>query len=182
MDQIIDLTFFERDVLDVAPGLLGNYLVIADEFGRIKKYLITETEAYRGEQDQACHASKGRTKRTEIMYHSGGCIYVYLIYGVHWMLNFVTGPTDDPQAVLIRSLFGIEGPGRVTKALNINKNHYGLSLIPAQNIWCETGLTGITYKSSTRIGIDYAGRVWREKPWRYIIDIKTKNFEKINDL
>ena len=81
--------FFSRDVLEVAPELLGKNLVRKVE-GQIEKYLITEVEAYRGEKDLACHASKGRTPRTEIMYHNGGLVYVYLIYGMYWMLNIVT--------------------------------------------------------------------------------------------
>ena len=96
-------SFFIRDVLDVAPELLGKILVIKKD-SSIIQFPITEVEAYRGEEDLACHASKGRTSRTEIMYHQGGVIYVYLIYGMYWMLNFVTGGANQPQAVLIRGI------------------------------------------------------------------------------
>lgn len=99
----LDASFFNRDVLEVAPDLLGCTLVRDFGNGNIQRFTITELEAYRGEEDLACHASKGRTPRTEIMYHTGGYIYVYLIYGMYWMLNLVTGSNDEPQAVLIRS-------------------------------------------------------------------------------
>jgi len=82
----LDDLFFQRDVLEVAPDLIGKILVRQFDNGEILRYRITETEAYRGSEDLACHASKGRTNRTEVMYHSGALIYVYLIYGIHWKL------------------------------------------------------------------------------------------------
>jgi DNA-3-methyladenine glycosylase len=112
--------FFLHDVLDVAPDLLGKNLVIMTPDGNSTRFIITEVEAYKGAEDKACHANKGRTKRTEIMFHEGGCLYVYLIYGIHWMLNIVTGPANNPQAVLIRGLENYSGPGRVTKLLGID--------------------------------------------------------------
>jgi len=96
--------FFTRDVLELAPALLGKKLVRVYPGGTTGSFIITETEAYRGEIDRACHASRGRTPRTEIMYSEGGVLYVYLVYGIHWMLNIVTGREGDPQAVLIRAL------------------------------------------------------------------------------
>jgi DNA-3-methyladenine glycosylase len=95
--------FFTRDVLTVAPELLGKILVCKSE-GEFLRYRITETEAYRGAEDLACHACKGRTARTEAMFHTGGVLYVYLIYGMYWMLNVVTGIENEPQAVLIRKI------------------------------------------------------------------------------
>ena len=83
--------FFSRDVLAVAPDLIGKILVRSFENGIAERFIITEVEAYRGAEDMACHASKGRTARTDVMYHQGGLVYVYLIYGMYWMLNFVTG-------------------------------------------------------------------------------------------
>jgi len=83
--------FFLRDVLEVAPALIGKLLVRQFDDGRIERYRITEVEAYRGAEDLACHASKGRTPRTEIMFQEGGTVYVYLIYGMYWLLNLVTG-------------------------------------------------------------------------------------------
>jgi DNA-3-methyladenine glycosylase len=116
--------FFLRDVLDVAPELPGKYLLI-NRNNKIEDYMITEVEAYRGEEDKACHASKGRTARNEIMFHNGGHIYVYLIYGMYWMFNIVTGKEHDPQAVLIRSIEGYKGPGKLTKFLGIDGSFYG---------------------------------------------------------
>ena len=102
--------FFIRDVLDVAPELIGKIMVVRLENADIMdRYMVTEVEAYRGSEDKACHASKGRTARTEIMYHEGGRLYVYLVYGMYWMLNVVTGSENNPQAVLIR---GVEIPAR----------------------------------------------------------------------
>ena len=116
----LSTSFFTRDVLAVAPDLLGKSIVRRFSDGSIKTFIITETEAYRGEEDLACHASKGRTPRTETMYQQGGVLYLYLIYGMYWMLNVVTGK-DQPQAVLIRCIEGYNGPGKLTKALQLDK-------------------------------------------------------------
>ena len=109
--------FFKSNAVDVAQQLLGKILVRRFDDGTLKQYRITETEAYLGEEDKACHASKGRTSRTEVMYADGGCVYVYLIYGMYWMLNFVTGDIGFPQAVLIRGIDNIIGSGRVGREL-----------------------------------------------------------------
>lgn len=164
--------FFKRDVLEVAPELLGKYLVRKFDDGSIKEFLITEVEAYRGEEDLACHASKGRTPRTEVMYHEGGKIYVYLIYGMYWMLNVVTSVKDIPQAVLIRGLEGFNGPGKLTKKLIIDKSFYSEDLFSSRRLWIEPGLNSdeIKFKTTPRIGIDYAGEIYKNKPWRFILD------------
>ena len=143
--------FFDRDVLTVAPELLGKNLVRVFDDGKMEKYVITETEAYRGEEDKACHASKGKTVRTEIMYSSGGYIYVYLIYGMYWMLNIVTGKRDQPQAVLIRGLDKLYGPGRITKRIQIDKTFYGENLLTSDRIWIEDGLKNVKYKTDKSI-------------------------------
>ena len=107
--------FYHRPCLDVARDLVGKVLVHGE-----LRLRITETEAYCGESDTACHASKGRTKRTEVMYQKAGTIYIYLCYGIHWMLNIVTGEENEPEAVLIRACEGkFGGPGKLTKALGI---------------------------------------------------------------
>jgi len=162
--------FFEKDVLDVAPELLGKTLVCVYKNGVTRKFIITETEAYRGEEDLACHASKGRTARTEVMYMNGGFIYVYLIYGMYWMLNFVTGEINSPQAVLIRGLDNIKGPGRISQILQIDKSFYAESLINSNRIWIENNNTPIKYSTDTRVGIDYAGDIWKNKKWRFIMN------------
>lgn len=160
-------TYFTHDVLQLAPDLLGKKLVRVFTDGRRKEYLITETEAYRGQEDLACHASKGKTKRTAVMYQQGGVIYVYLIYGMYWLLNIVTGESDDPQAVLIRGLSEIKGPGRVGKALQLNKSFYGEDLSQSQRIWIENGIEPVHYSVDKRIGVDYAGDIWANKLWRF---------------
>ncbi len=154
--------------MEVAPKLLGKFLVRKFSDKSIQKYIITEVEAYRGGDDLACHANKGKTKRTEIMFGEGGFAYVYLIYGMHWMLNIVTGKENDASAVLIRGLDGISGPGRVGKLLQIDKTFNGENLSTSDRIWIE--YSGITtkFKTKPRIGIDYAGEPWVSKPWRFI--------------
>ena len=166
-------SFFKNDVLHVAPRLLGKHIVITN--GNIpEKYIINEVEAYRGEEDLACHASKGRTRRNEIMYASGGHVYVYLIYGMYWMLNFVTGETDNPQAVLIRGVEGYNGPGKLTRKLGIDGSYYGEDLVLSRRIWIEdNNMTG-SITSCPRIGVDYAGEYWKNKPWRFILDTKSQ--------
>jgi DNA-3-methyladenine glycosylase len=165
----LDYDFYRQDVLKVAPGLIGKLLVRKYEDGRIIMRKITEVEAYRGEEDLGCHASKGRTARTEVMYQPGGVIYVYLIYGLYWMLNFVTGQRNNPQAVLIRGLDGIWGPGKITRYLKINGSFYGVSLVDSGNIWIEDDGRRVEYIAKTRIGIDYAGEIWKNKLWRFIL-------------
>ena len=102
--------FFTRDVLDVAPEILGKILVIRLKDGNYQKFSVTDVEAYKGTDDKACHASKGRTARTEVMFRTGGVLYVYLVYWMYWMLNVVTGLENDPQAVLIRGVDKCNGP------------------------------------------------------------------------
>lgn len=160
--------FFIRDALEVAPDLLGKVLVRCFDDGKLFTSLITEVEAYRGEEDQACHASKGRTARTEIMYHTGGLIYVYLIYGIYWMLNFVTGDKNAPQAVLIRGLEATTGPGRITRRLDIGSDFYGENLACSERLWIEDNGQQVDMVTGPRIGIDYAGEPWKTLPWRYI--------------
>lgn len=161
--------FFTRDVLEVAPGLIGKTLVRKSGNEKIQKHLITEVEAYRGSDDLACHASKGRTPRTEVMFGNGGQVYVYLIYGMYWMLNFVTAKEGVPQAVLIRGIEGFDGPGKLTKALNIDKSFYGEKLISSDKLWVEKGIVNPEFETTPRIGIDYAGEIWKNKPWRYVL-------------
>jgi DNA-3-methyladenine glycosylase len=159
--------FFIRDVLSVAPELLGKILVckIDDDFVR---YRITETEAYRNAEDLACHSCKGRTERTEAMFHTGGVIYVYLIYGMYWMLNFVTGREDEPQAALIRGIEGVYGPGRLTRKLHIDKSFYNEDITISPRIWLEDDGYRHAYKTGTRIGVNYAGE-WKDKMWRFYV-------------
>jgi DNA-3-methyladenine glycosylase len=166
--QILSRDFFKQDVLTVAPSLLGKLLVRKFENDRIERFRITEVEAYRGEEDKACHASKGRTKRTDVLYHEGGKIYVYLIYGMYWMLNFVTGNEDEPQAILIRGVESLSGPGRIGKRLQLSADFYG-ETIPSDRIWIEDdGQKPQPYLTTPRIGIDYA-EDWKHKVWRFVV-------------
>lgn len=169
MDGRLPNSFFQREVLEVAPEMLGKILVRKFADNHIKKFVITEVEVYSGNGDLACHASKGKTQRTEVMFRDGGLVYVYLIYGMYWMLNIVTGKENDAAAVLIRGVEGISGPGRVGKALQLNKSFYGESLFTSERIWIENAETVENYITSPRIGINYAGEPWISKPWRFVL-------------
>ncbi len=174
IDKMTSLTrlsreFFIRDVLDVAPDILGKIMVIRMGDGTFGRFPVTEVEAYRGVEDEACHACRGRTARTEIMYHWGGRLYVYLIYGMYWMLNIVTGEENNPQAVLIRGAGNFTGPGKLTRSLGIDRSFYGEDLITSERIWFEDRGIVPEVKTGLRIGINYAGDYWRTKLWRYYI-------------
>ncbi len=166
-DIRITSDFFRRDVLEVAPSLPGKLLCRRFDDGKIFKSRITEVEAYRGTDDLACHASKGRTARTEIMFGAGGSVYVYLIYGMYWMLNFVTGEQNVPQAVLIRGVESVSGPGRLAREYGINKDFYGEDIGISLRLWLEDSDEPVKVYSSPRIGINYAGEYWASRPWRY---------------
>src|SRR5512133_1944737 len=161
--------FYTRDVLAVAPEMPGKMMVLRLNDGSLGRFRVTEVEAYRGSEDLACHAFKGRTPRTEIMFHEGGRIYIYLIYGMYWMLNIVTGEKDNPQAVLIRGVENYPGTGIVTKALGIDKSYYGLDVVTSERMWFEDAGLVLPVKSGPRIGIDYAGEYWKTRPWRYFL-------------
>ena len=163
--------FFIRDVLEVAPELPGKVIVIKRADGKYSSYRITDVEAYRGSDDLACHASRGRTKRTEIMYHQGGHLYVFLIYGMYWMLNIVTGQENEPQAVLIRGVSGVDGPGRVAREMGISGEWYGIDLTSQDTIFLEDSGERVPLSTSPRIGIDFAGEPWVSKQWRFYIPV-----------
>lgn len=167
--QRLTRDFYTRDVLEVAPALIGKELVICRKPDIPERFLITEVEAYRKAEDKACHASMGRTRRTEVMYHTGGKVYVYFVYGMYWMINIVTAEADDPQAVLIRGITGYDGPGKLTRALGIDGSFYGEDLTISDRIWIEDSGNTSRFKTGPRIGIDYAGEPWKGKPWRYIL-------------
>jgi DNA-3-methyladenine glycosylase len=161
--------FFVRDVLDVAPDLLGKNMVVKSGDGVYGRYLVTEVEAYRGAEDRACHAYKGRTARTEILYHEGGRLYIYLIYGMYWMLNVVTGGENNPQAVLVRGVESFSGPGKLTKSLGIDRSFYGEDLLTSERLWFEDARISPAIKTGERIGIEYAGEYWKTRPWRFYL-------------
>lgn len=164
----LDQDFYDLDAITAAPLLLGKILCRKIK-GKIIKSKITETECYFGEDDTACHASKGKTNRTKILYERGGKAYIYLCYGIHYLLNIVTGAENIPQAVLIRGIEGYTGPGKLTKHLKIDKNLNGENLITSERIWLEDNELIYDFTTSSRIGIDYATEEYRNKPWRFLI-------------
>jgi DNA-3-methyladenine glycosylase len=171
MGKRLDREFYSRDVLEVAPQLLGQHLVKVASDGTRSSYVITETEAYRGGEDLACHASKGRTPRTEVMFGEGGHLYMYLIYGMYWMMNVVCGPEDVPQAVLFRGLQEVSGPGRLTRQLGVDGAFYGEDLVRSDRIWIEEIGSSPAYSTGPRVGIDYAGEPWKDMPWRFLMNL-----------
>lgn len=161
--------FYTRDVLEVAPELPGKHMVIRKSDGTYDSLIVTEVEAYRGAEDRACHAFRGRTSRTEIMFHEGGRLYIYFIYGMYWMLNIVTAGENEPQAVLLRGAGNYPGPGKLTKSLGINRSFYGEDLVTSERIWFEDQGRRYDVKTGLRIGIDYSGDFWKSRPWRFYL-------------
>ena len=153
----------------MAPELLGKSLVRKFSDGKLISGRIIEVEAYRGTDDLACHASKGQTSRTRIMFGPGGYVYTYLIYGMYWMLNIVTGEAAVPQAVLLRGLDSVVGPGRLTRQFEIGGDFYGESLADSGRLWVEDHPGIVEVETGPRIGIDYAGEYWASRPWRFTI-------------
>lgn len=182
--------YLRDDVVLISRELLGKY-IFTDIDGVLTGGIIVETEAYAGRNDKACHANLNRrTKRTEIMYQDGGSAYVYLCYGIHNLFNITTNIDGLADAVLLRAIEPVQGmhemmerrkysrldphltagPGKLTQALGINLNHYGESLV-GNTIWIEEKGLKITEKdiiSSTRVGVDYAGKD-ALLPWRFRI-------------
>ena len=154
--------FFHRPCLEVARDLVGKVLVCGD-----KRLRIAETEAYCGEDDTACHAHKGRTKRTEVMYMEAGTIYVYLCYGMHWLLNIVTGEENEPEAVLIRACVEANGPGKLTKALGITGEHNRKHICRQEEPYIEDDGFHCEIVTDKRVGIGYASQEDQDKPWRF---------------
>ena len=211
--------FFERRAVRVAQDLLGMHLM--RNVGRkTLVFMITETEAYEGPHDKASHAHKGKTKRNEAMFGPPGRWYVYLCYGMHWMLNIVTGPAGYPGAVLIRGAVGdhdhnhndnhnddhnnndnhddnhdhddnrrcygysyrycLNGPGKLTKALKIDKKFNTLQALPKTGLWVEDRSEKRKNQDgkfkiikTPRIGVQYAGPVWAKKKYRFVLEVRS---------
>jgi len=162
--------FYRHDTVLVAQRLLSKILVRRFADGTIHRYRITETEAYCGIADLACHASKGKTKRTQVMFNHGGYVYVYLIYGMFWLLNIVSGDEGDGSAVLIRGLDGFNGPGRLGRELKLDSSFYGENLETSERLWIEDAPAVDRFDSTPRIGVDYAGEPWISMPWRFVLE------------
>lgn len=159
-------SFYHRPCLQVARDLVGKVLVHRAD-GQELRLRITETEAYCGEGDTACHAHKGRTKRTEVMYMDACTIYIYLCYGMHWMLNIVTGEPGQPEAVLIRSCEGrYNGPGKLTKALQIT-GALNRGSILGDELWIEDDGLSCAVTTDKRVGIGYASQEDQSRLWRF---------------
>jgi len=187
--MILKREFYQQPTLDVAKSLLGKKLVRQQSKKKLIG-LIVETEAYIGENDTACHASKGKTQRTEIMFGRAGHAYVYFIYGLHYMLNIVTETENNPAAVLIRAIQPLNhidilrqhrnvsnerlltnGPAKLCQAYNINKTLNGFDLCLGRELWIEAGDEHNDYQieTSPRIGIDYAEENDRNAHWRFTL-------------
>ena len=172
MRTILPRTYFSQPTVQVARSLIGKYLVRSME-GREQAGRIIEVEAYVGPEDKACHASKGRTPRTDVMFGPCGVAYVYLIYGMYHCLNVVTEQEGFPAAVLIRAVEMegtlIDGPGRLCRAFQIDRGLNRHDLTSRQALWFEeredSAELGMI-QALPRIGVDYAGE-WAKKPWRF---------------
>jgi DNA-3-methyladenine glycosylase len=170
MRKPLTAAFFRRPALTVARGLLGKFLVRRVR-GKETAVMITEVEAYDGFKDKASHAHRGQTPRNAPMFGPAGCWYVYFVYGMHWMLNVVTGPKGYPAAVLIRGLEGIPGPARLTKRLLIDRRLDAKPASKASGLWIEDRGVRVSPKRirrTPRIGVDYAG-AWARKPYRFLL-------------
>ena len=184
--SLLSREFYNRSTLIVARELIGVRLVRVLD-GQKLVGLITETEAYIGEEDLACHAKAGRTPRTQVMYGRPGHAYVYFTYGNHWMLNVVTEQEGFPAAVLIRAIQPVEGvenmssrrngrdtfgPGKLTQAMGITKSENALDLTEANDsLWIEAGIP-IPDKNVTigpRVGLNTVPEPWFSKPWRFLV-------------
>lgn len=166
--KILTEDFFSRDALEVAPDLVGKIIARRLDDGTVLRERITETEAYRGAEDKACHASKGRTPRTELLYGESGIIYVYLCYGIHWLMNVITGEKEFPQGVLIRCGEVHNGPAKLTKYLQVDRSFNGERICSNKRIWLEDDGFRPKITTAKRVGIDYAGEYWKNIEWRFI--------------
>jgi DNA-3-methyladenine glycosylase len=168
--KIISQSFFARPTLTVARQLLGKYLVRRWR-GKEIALMITEVEAYDGFEDKASHASRGKTLRNRIMFGEAGRFYVYFTYGMHWLLNIVTGQKNYPAAILIRGVEGVNGPARLTKRLKIGRRFNGSKATPQNDLWFEdrgVKIKTARVKKTPRIGVNYAEE-WAKKDYRFLL-------------
>ncbi|MEK7593664.1 MAG: DNA-3-methyladenine glycosylase [Patescibacteria group bacterium] len=185
MRKVLGRKFFDRDAKKIARELLGKYLVrrhhsLIRENKRIMKrgrndaFMITETEAYDGPRDKASHASRGKTKRNAPMFGLPGRWYVYLCYGTYEMLNIVIGKGGYPAAILIRGAGSHKGPGKLTKALRIDREFNNKIADKKTGLWIEDRGVKIFPKDiirTPRVGVHYA-KEWAGKPYRFLIKNK----------
>lgn len=174
MSTILTTNFFNRPTINVAKDLLGKYLVRKTK-NEIFALQINEVEAYDGPNDLACHGRFGKTPRTAPMFGPAGHFYVYFVYGIHWMLNIVTGPQNYPAAILIRGAEGIKGPAKLTKHFKIDKSFNSKPANIKTNLWIEDRNIFVPEEKilvTPRIGIEYAGPIWSKVPYRFVISEK----------
>lgn len=183
MNKKLKKEFFSQSSSKVGKDLLGKYLVRKFKDGKRIEGKIIETELYKGPEDKAAHTCNGKTKRNRVVWKRGGYLYIYLIYGLHWMLNISTSKDGEPECVLIRAVDTKEfpfkktnGPGKLTKRFKIDKSFYGEDLTQSNKIWIEDrGEELGKIKKTPRINIDYAGEKWIKKKWRFLIDEYKEN-------
>jgi DNA-3-methyladenine glycosylase len=194
--------FFHKPALSVARRILGKFLVRRRRGPSSRKatkgkqiaLMITEVEAYDGPDDKASHASRGLTPRTKIMFGEAGYFYVYFTYGMHWLVNIVTGPKGYPAAILLRAGRttdgkDINGPARLAKYLKIDKRFNGKPASRRIGLWFEdrphtrteilkklaasrrspfgVGVKQFKIVAGKRVGVDYAGPIWSKKPYNF---------------
>ena len=172
MKLINNLQFFKRDTITLAKSLIGKWIVTNINGVEVKAQ-ICETEAYLGINDSACHTYKGkRTERVEPMWQDGGTIYIYLCYGLHYLLNIVSCDVGEPEAVLIRGVVGAVGPAKTTKLLNINKSLNGQSIVDNPQICIMDDGNNYKHTTATRVGIDYVLSKDKNAKLRFILKQK----------
>jgi len=166
MSSRLPRSFFNRPTLDVAKELLGKEIYFQGKTG-----IITETEAYIGKDDPACHAARGKTPRTAVMFGDAGYSYVYLIYGMYHCLNFVTEEEEFPAAVLIRGIHSpslpikkTNGPGKLCKELGITREHNNIDLINSDFFYVNNTNLKPDFDTTPRIGISRG----QDKLWRFV--------------
>lgn len=168
--MVLDTEFFDRPTRTVARELLGKFLVRRVR-GKEIAAMITEVEGYDGPHDLASHASRGKTARNAPMWGEAGQLYIYLVYGMHEMLNVVTDKRNYPAAVLVRGVEGYSGPGRVTRAFQVTRTLNGKRAAPVTGLWFEDRGVHIAprlIKRTPRVGVAYAG-AWASKPLRFLL-------------
>ena len=164
---------FDRPAHLLARELLGTMLVRRYDDSE-QRFLVTETEAYLGPHDLACHSARGRTPRTETMFGPPGTLYIFLVYGLHLMLNIVAGPQGAGAAVLIRSAGVVQGPGRLGRALSLSMRLNGKPADCATGLWFEKPAERPRrIVAMPRVGVDFAGPRWSGRKLRFILADQT---------
>lgn len=166
--NLFDSVFFDQPSHEIASKILGAKLCRRGEDGLIQKFTICETEAYHGTDDRASHANKGKNQKNRLMFGPSNIWYLYLCYGVHWMLNIVTDKEGFPSTVFIRATQEVNGPGRLTRKLSLDQSYSGLPNHPSSNLWLEKKSTPPEkIKRGPRVGISGAGPYWSKVPYRF---------------